>query len=262
VGFETAAVISGLAAVVAMRLPEPPAEPRSFDRGLTLLPILTSTAATFTLVIWEKTGTGTVGTPTLVIGGVLFLTVLLRQYLFTADRAALAEQLRQAALEQRRLAVTDGLTGLYNRRYLTDRMAEVSGAVSLLVIDLDFFKLVNDTHGHPAGDAVLRETAARIASAARAADVVARYGGEEFVVLLPDTAEDDAASLAERIRRRIGESPVTEAGLEIAVTASVGVATERSGDADRLMDAADRAVYQAKARGRDRVVVHDPVAAA
>jgi two-component system, cell cycle response regulator len=259
--FETAAVVSFLAAVVAIRLPEPPATRRSFDRGLTPLPIFTSTVATFALVTFEKVRIGTVRTPTLVIVGVLFLAVLLRQYLFTADRAALAEQLRQSVLEQRRLAVTDGLTGLYNRRFLTDRLAEASGEVSLLVIDLDFFKRVNDTYGHPVGDAVLRETAARIASTARIDDVVARYGGEEFVVFLPATGEQDAARLAERIRQRIRESPVSEAGLEIAVTASIGVATERAGDSGRLMDVADRAVYQAKAQGRDRVAVHEPVPA-
>jgi two-component system, cell cycle response regulator len=260
--YEIAAVVSFLAAVVAIRLPEPPAERRSFDRGLTPLPILTSTVATFALVTFEKVRTGTVETATLAIVGVLFLAVLLRQYLFTADRAALAEQLRQAVLEQRRLAVTDGLTGLYNRRYLTDRLAETSGAVSLLVIDLDFFKRINDTYGHPVGDAVLRETAARIAEAARATDVVARYGGEEFVVLLPETDEEGAAHLAERVRQRIREQPVQEAALRIAVTASIGVATDRSGDTGRLMDAADRAVYQAKAQGRDRIAVHAPVPAA
>jgi diguanylate cyclase (GGDEF)-like protein len=253
--FETAAVIGFLAAVVAARRPEPPAERRSFDRGLTLLPILTSTVATFTLVVLEKVRTGSVGTLTLVIVGVLFITVLLRQYLFTADRAALAEQLRQAVTEQRRLAVTDGLTGLYNRRYLTDRMAETTGTVSLLVIDLDYFKRINDTYGHPVGDSVLKETAARIAAAARDTDVVARYGGEEFVVLLPGTNEDEAALIATRIRDSIRAAPVIQLGLEIPVTASVGVATEHAEDTDRLMDAADRAVYDAKSQGRDRVSV-------
>jgi PleD family two-component response regulator len=118
--FEAGAVVAFLSAMVAMRLPEPPAQRRSFDRGLTLLPILTSTAATFTLVIFKKLTSGTVDNLTLVMVAVLFLTVLLRQYLFVTDRAALAEQLRQALRKQERLAVTDGLTGLYNRRYLTE----------------------------------------------------------------------------------------------------------------------------------------------
>jgi diguanylate cyclase (GGDEF)-like protein len=157
--------------------------------------------------------------------------------------------------EQRRLAVTDGLTGLYNRRYLTDRMAETTGTVSLLVIDLDYFKRINDTYGHPVGDSVLKETAARIAAAARDTDVVARYGGEEFVVLLPGTNEDEAALIATRIRDSIRAAPVIQLGLEIPVTASVGVATEHAEDTDRLMDAADRAVYDAKSQGRDRVSV-------
>jgi diguanylate cyclase (GGDEF)-like protein len=250
-------VVAFLAAVVAMRLREPPAERRQFDRGLTVLPLLTATTATLTMIIFDKVTAGPVGNLTLVLVGVLFLTVLLRQHLFGADRAALAAQLGEALGEQRRLAVTDGLTGLYNRRYLTERMAEQDaeeGAVSLLVVDLDHFKRVNDTFGHVAGDTVLREAAARIASVCRATDVVARYGGEEFVVLLPDTGEQEARRLAERIRTKLRQAPVADSAGPIAITASVGVATRAGADIHRLMESADRALYRAKEEGRDRVV--------
>jgi len=256
--FEAGAVIAFLSAVVAVRLPQPPAQRRSFDRGLTLLPILTSTTATFTLVIFKKVTSETVDNLTLVIVAVLFLAVLLRQYLFVTDRAALAEQLRQALHEQERLAVTDGLTGLYNRRYLTQQMAQHEAdtkPVSLLVVDLDHFKRINDTFGHLAGDAVLQQSATRIASICRSTDVVARYGGEEFVVLLPDTDEQQAWRLAERILIGIRESPAVDAAAEIPVTASVGVATHRDGDMRLLMETADRALYQAKTEGRDRIAV-------
>jgi len=240
-----------------MRLREAPAERLQFDRGLTVLPLFTATTATFTMIIFDKVTAGVVGNLTLVLVGVLFLTVLLRQHLFVADRGALAAQLGEALGEQRRLAVTDGLTGLYNRRYLTERMTEHdagAGTVSLLVVDLDHFKRVNDTYGHVAGDAVLREAAARISSVCRSTDVVARYGGEEFVVLLPDTGEDEAHRLAERIRTTLRETPVAEAAGSIPITASVGAATRTGADIHRLMESADRALYRAKEEGRDRVV--------
>jgi diguanylate cyclase (GGDEF)-like protein len=260
VAFELSACCSLVAAVVAIRMAEAPAERRPFDRGLTLLPIATSTVTCFTLVIYEKVRTGTIGTLTLVVVGVLFLTALLRQYLFAADRAALAEQLQRAVREQERLAVTDGLTGLYNRRFLMEKMSAqddhvAPGPVSLVLVDLDHFKSVNDTWGHLTGDTVLREAASRIAGVCRATDVAARYGGEEFVVLLLDTAEADAYVFAQRLRGRLSESPVVDGSTSIRVTASIGVCTSRLGDTRMLLAAADEALYRAKAEGRDRVVV-------
>jgi two-component system, cell cycle response regulator len=256
--FEVGAVIAFLGAVVAMRLREPPAEQRQFDRGLTVLPLLTATVATFTMIVFRKITTGAVDNLTLAIVAVLFVGILLRQYLFVADRATLAEQLRQALHEQSRLAVVDELTGLYNRRYLTERMAE-HGAdaepVSLLVVDLDHFKRVNDTFGHVAGDAVLRESAGRIGSICRSTDVVARYGGEEFVVLMPDTDEAEAVRLAERIRSVLRDTPVVHSAGTISISASIGVATHRGSDVHRLLERADRALYRAKDEGRDRVAV-------
>lgn len=258
VGFETASACSFLAAMVAVRRPEPPAERRSFDRGMPLLPIVISVAGTCALVAFDKVRTGAVSDLTLVVVAVLFLTTMLRQYLFAADRAGLAEELRRAVIEQQRLAVTDGLTGLYNRRHLMtvlDRLgAEPAGRpVSLLVVDLDHFKLVNDTYGHLAGDAVLAAAATRITATARATDVVARYGGEEFVLLLADTDGPEAARLAERIRHALRDTPIAAGDALIAVTASIGVATSPGGAMPQLLEAADRALYRAKAQGRDRV---------
>lgn len=258
VGFEIAAALCFLAAVVAVRRPEPPAEPRSFDRGMPLMPILMSVTATSALVAFDKVSAGSVGDLTLIVVAVLFLTVMLRQYLFAADRAGLAEQLALAVTEQQRLAVTDGLTGLYNRRHLMTIVDRLRGApagrpVSLMVVDLDHFKLVNDTHGHLAGDAVLQEAATRITTTARASDVVARYGGEEFVVLLTDTDGAEAEQLAERVRRRLRETPVVVGDAVIALTASIGVASSPDGTVQHLLEVADRALYRAKEQGRDQV---------
>jgi diguanylate cyclase (GGDEF)-like protein len=213
---------------------------------------------TFALVTFDKVRTATVSNATLAIGGVLFVMVLLRQYLFVADRSALAISLREAVDEQQRLAITDGLTGLYNRRHLTTRLGLLSVSpehpASLLVIDLDHFKRINDTYGHPAGDAVLQETSTRLGAGSRDDDVVARYGGEEFVLLLPDTGQQQARALAERLLRRIRETPIAAGPDLITVTASIGVATSTDGDTSRLLEVADRALYQAKEQGRDQAV--------
>lgn len=160
----------------------------------------------------------------------------------------------------RRLAMTDQLTGLYNRHYLTEiasrRIAEANRhriPVSLLVLDIDHFKRINDSLGHDAGDSVLAETASNIKDACREGDVAARTGGEEFVVLLINTAGARAAEFAERLRSRIETS--RPAGLD--VTVSIGLA-EDGGRHDctfaSLFKAADAALYQAKESGRNRVV--------
>ncbi|MBG0563690.1 GGDEF domain-containing protein [Actinoplanes sp. NEAU-A11] len=169
---------------------------------------------------------------------------------------------------QRRAAVTDSLTGLHTRRYFTEalavecrRAARSGHDVGLLIIDVDHFKRVNDTYGHPAGDRVLREVADRLKSATRAGSVLARYGGEEFVVLAPDTGGDTLLDLAERLRMTISGLPI-EAGDQalLSVTASVGAATAlgRAADPDALMNAADEALYVAKAAGRNRSVAATP----
>jgi two-component system cell cycle response regulator len=163
------------------------------------------------------------------------------------------------------LAVTDQLTGLHNRRYMTGQLdslvkrATMGGEpVSALLIDIDFFKKINDTFGHDIGDEVLREFALRLASNVRAIDLPCRFGGEEFVVVMPDTALADALRIAERIRNNVSGSPFKVAqGQELlTVTISVGVsATLGEGDTpEALLKRADEGVYQAKASGRNAVV--------
>jgi len=163
------------------------------------------------------------------------------------------------------LAVTDQLTGLHNRRYMAGqlealmRRANQGGEpVSLLVIDIDHFKKVNDSFGHDVGDEVLSEFAVRLASNVRAIDLPVRHGGEEFVVVMPDTDLEDARRIAERIRLHAAGAPFRVMGGEelLSVTISIGVACS-SGEDDTpnaLLKRADEAVYEAKSRGRNRVI--------
>jgi diguanylate cyclase (GGDEF)-like protein len=162
------------------------------------------------------------------------------------------------------LALLDDLTGVGNRRHLLQRLTEEcarserSGQpFALLVIDLDGFKAINDTHGHAAGDAVLRHLATRIATVFRPLDVVARMGGEEFAVLLPSTGLDDALAAAERVRRAVEAEPVVVDGVPIPVTLSGGVSAMNPDTADiaALMKRADQALYAAKDAGRNRIQV-------
>ncbi len=163
------------------------------------------------------------------------------------------------------LAVTDQLTGLHNRRYMSgqldallQRTAAGGEPVSLLVIDIDHFKRVNDSFGHDAGDEVLREFAVRLASNVRAIDLPVRHGGEEFVVVMPDTELEDARRIAERIRLHVAGSPfrVMDGEELLTVTISIGVACSHGvGDTcATLIKRADEAVYLAKSKGRNRVI--------
>jgi two-component system cell cycle response regulator len=165
------------------------------------------------------------------------------------------------------LAVTDQLTGLHNRRYMTGqlealmrRAAHGGEPVSLLVIDIDHFKKINDGFGHDVGDEVLREFAVRLASNVRAIDLPVRYGGEEFVIVMPDTQLIDARRIAERIRLHVAGSPfrVMNGKELLTVTISIGVATSQSGEErpQSLLKRADEAVYEAKSTGRNKVIAH------
>lgn len=171
------------------------------------------------------------------------------------------EQLR-AALD---LASTDALTKVLNRRALLERLtAEVDRArrfgspLSLLLLDVDYFKQINDSAGHLAGDQVLRQLGALLQEAVRTVDVIARYGGEEFVIILPETLGDGGMIFAERLRDRIAAHAFdVGAGREHYLTVSIGVASAR-GDAivsaDDLFGLADEALYRAKSAGRNRVL--------
>ena len=185
-------------------------------------------------------------------------------------RARVRNQIRRKRYQDRlraeldrslEMAVTDPLTGLRNRRYVRrhlDALLRNAGA-AVLLIDVDRFKSVNDTHGHAAGDTVLREIADRVRSHLRAADVVARYGGEEFMVVMSGAATEEALLVAERLRNAIAAVPVEATGQALHVTASVGVAAGEPGASfDAVVGAADAALYRAKHAGRNRVEAAEP----
>lgn len=166
-------------------------------------------------------------------------------------------------------ALRDPLTKLFNKRYLMERLdSELKfarrhdTAVSLLLMDLDHFKKVNDTYGHLAGDAVLEKLAGVLARAVRNEDVVARFGGEELAVVLRATSIDQAAQLAERLRKLVEDTLVAHGGRDLRATMSIGVAAYpiiQAETVEQLLEAADRALYRAKRSGRNRVVrVTDP----
>ncbi|MBA2780232.1 GGDEF domain-containing protein [Billgrantia kenyensis] len=166
-----------------------------------------------------------------------------------------------------RLSLADELTGLGNRRYLlnaAEQLHELSRrdetSLSLALIDLDHFKVLNDTWGHPAGDKVLEVFANTLLEATRQADVVTRIGGEEFCVLMPNTDAEGAYQLAERIRLRIGRLPKEKLGVATRLTVSLGIATGQGPDTDfdSLYSRADSALYQAKSSGRDRTCISMP----
>ena len=176
-----------------------------------------------------------------------------------AERAAaLRDQLFQRERGLEELAFSDELTRLYNRRFLTRQLSALvrsatrhERTLSIVLVDIDRFKAVNDEHGHARGDAVLARVAARIVHVLREEDYAGRWGGEEFLVLLPDVDEDGARATAERLRNSVGSRPV--AGLR--VTVSAGHATWMPGETpDDVLRRADRALYAAKAGGRDQVV--------
>jgi diguanylate cyclase (GGDEF)-like protein len=163
------------------------------------------------------------------------------------------------------LSVTDDLTRLYNSRYLnqvlrreTKRASRSGRPLSLLFIDLDGFKQVNDTHGHLCGSKALVEAAGLIRHCARETDVVARFGGDEFSLILPDTGREGAVSVAVRIRERVSEHEFLKTdGLRLRLTASVGVATlpDVAGSAEELIRAADMAMYKVKETGKNGIHV-------
>jgi two-component system, cell cycle response regulator len=185
-------------------------------------------------------------------------------------RKRLQDRLQESYQRSLELALTDQLTGLYNRRYLFAHLDELIGRVNqdgvsaaVLLFDIDHFKQVNDTHGHAAGDDVLRELAARTMNSVRSVDLVARLGGEEFVVVMPETDLAIAGTVAERLRAAIAREPFTlrPGGQKLSVTISIGVTSAADGgdDRDGMLKRADDALYAAKTRGRNCVIARSPV---
>ncbi len=183
----------------------------------------------------------------------------MRRHIFVAR-----QQLQEANAQLHEIAIRDYLTDCFNRRHLyTLAEPELARAqrhgtpLSVLMLDLDHFKQVNDNYGHACGDAVLCQAVGVIQGRLRISDALARIGGEEFVVLLPETELEQATLLAERLRQAIADHPFAHAGQHLAVTASWGVAAARPEDAnvDVLLDRADRGLYLAKKSGRNRVCV-------
>jgi len=170
--------------------------------------------------------------------------------------------------EVEQASITDFVTGIYNRRYFheqlqleIDRARRIGYPVSLLIFDIDHFKLVNDTHGHPIGDRILQMVARRIKDELRAVDILARYGGEEFAVILPGTPGSSLAGVGERLRQGIAMRPFVVEDRSISITVSAGGATfpDDANDVHRLVDEADRWLYDAKDTGRNRTRVPEPM---
>ncbi len=182
----------------------------------------------------------------------------IRRYRYT-------ERLRNSVKASIEMSITDPLTGLYNRRYLETHLNHLiehyinrGKALSVVSVDVDFFKAINDTHGHDVGDKVLKELATRLRANTRSVDLCCRVGGEEFIMVLPNTATDLSSRIAERLRRAIA-SKSFDCGLSqlVPVTASVGVANLQGPDdtLEKLLKRADQALYTAKNEGRNRVII-------
>ncbi|MFN3348982.1 PleD family two-component system response regulator [Pseudorhodoplanes sp.] len=180
-------------------------------------------------------------------------------------RKRYTERLRDNVQMSIEAAITDALTGLHNRRYMESHLGKlVETAVlrgkhlAVLVMDIDYFKSINDTYGHDCGDDVLREFAIRVRKSIRGIDLACRIGGEEFVVVMPDTDMAVAATVAERLRRKIASEPfpIEQGRRAIDVTISIGIAAMETAQdtAAKLLKRADQALYRAKRDGRNRVV--------
>jgi diguanylate cyclase (GGDEF)-like protein len=185
-----------------------------------------------------------------------FLAQVANQAHIVVENSRLVERLRD-------LAIRDSLTELYNHRHAMDllnnefeRVGRYAAGLSLLMLDLDDFKRVNDEHGHPAGDAVLKEMARLLQETLRTVDSVGRYGGEEFAIILPHTSPEEARATGERIRRKVASHVFWVGTNPLSVTVSVGVAsypTPAVDSPESLVREADRALYRAKEAGRNRV---------
>jgi two-component system cell cycle response regulator len=178
----------------------------------------------------------------------------------------LYETVQEKNRQLQEMANRDGLTGLYNHRFFHEQLAQdflrarrYHENLSCILLDIDFFKKFNDTHGHQSGDVVLRTLGRLIQESIRDSDLAARYGGEEFALILYHTDAKGGFEVADRLRRAVEENEIHDKGAALRVTISVGIATfpdEKIGDAKTLIECADKALYQAKANGRNRVESH------
>jgi diguanylate cyclase (GGDEF)-like protein len=208
-----------------------------------------------------------------VIGVASSSVVEAQRAVIDACRLRAGPQLLNAVLHKKlqEMAAMDELTGVLNRRFGTRRLAEEHARsvrhglpLAVFLLDIDHFKRFNDTHGHDAGDEVLRRVARSLESSVRSSDVVCRYGGEEFLVLAPGAGTQDGFVLADRLRRKIESIDIQWKGQRLTVNGSFGVAswpTVRAAAPEELVTRADEALYAAKTAGRNRVFVHDGTAA-
>ena len=181
-----------------------------------------------------------------------------REELSSANHA-----LRETNEELHQISITDGLTGLYNRKHIMELFAREKSRsqrthhdLSVMMLDIDYFKKINDAYGHPVGDTVMCRLAETFMSSVRDCDYVGRYGGEEFMVILPDSTLENAAVTAERIRTNVGNLQFVEDGQTFSVTVSIGIAgfPDHGENTESIVGHADSALYQAKAEGRNKVV--------
>jgi len=197
----------------------------------------------------------------IVIGGCA--VVVARIGRLRARLAAQKKELGDALALNRELATRDALTGLLNRRAMVELLAREhpriergQGPLAVALLDIDWFKRINDNLGHGAGDEVLRRFASLVNSRLRAADALARWGGEEFLLLMPGTRAEDARVVLDRLRAVVAEGGFEQIAPELKVSFSVGVVEVREGESqDAAIDRADRALYRAKQGGRNRVEV-------
>lgn len=260
-----------------------PKTPNLFTMYTTLKPLVISDVERYPAWDHQKTGNPVrswLGAPLYAHGKVLAFFSLdklepnyyqeehARKLEMFANHAALAMVNAHLFQEIQRLAITDTLTGLYNRRYFFERACQeflhscrYQHPLTLIMFDLDHFKTVNDTYGHPAGDLVLQTISRLVSQTIRKSDLVARFGGEEFIILLPETPLHDGEFLAERLRQKLASTPIPLNEHSISITASFGVCGGNAGDCqiearraiEMMIEFADQALYQAKQAGRNRV---------